>query len=375
MSPVEWYYARGNKQMGPVSAVELKRLAAAGEIQSDSLVWREGLTEWTAARNVRGLFEDEAKPAAVEEPEPKPAPAWSDEFEPAAEPEKPTTTKADAARVPARHLLDVLLDSFRTDFNARFVETTAGFFRACGLYGMLLALAVTAAFMTVIAIKAGSLDGLLSNFMLLFLLAAFQYVAGKFCDLSDRLNRATSGTLSSTVLPDCFALLCLVAGLAALFGSVPMAVHLSMYSIILLGVAGFVVCVYMAVVALNPSTLNITIIADEARPSEEAIHVLVFLLKSLLRSVPVAFGAGIIAGTLTLGYAGYEAMVGDDLWAARLTSDAARTTLIFSAALPLAAYLLFLLHYLLIDLCRVVLGLPDKLDGLARAKDEQNRGQ
>ena len=30
MSPVEWYYARDNKQMGPVSSLELKRLAAVG---------------------------------------------------------------------------------------------------------------------------------------------------------------------------------------------------------------------------------------------------------------------------------------------------------------------------------------------------------
>ena len=35
MSAVEWYYARDNKQMGPVPAIELKRLATAGEIGPD----------------------------------------------------------------------------------------------------------------------------------------------------------------------------------------------------------------------------------------------------------------------------------------------------------------------------------------------------
>ena len=38
MTPVEWYYARGNKQMGPVSALELKRLATAGELRPEDLV-------------------------------------------------------------------------------------------------------------------------------------------------------------------------------------------------------------------------------------------------------------------------------------------------------------------------------------------------
>ena len=53
MTPIEWYYARGNKQMGPVTAVELKRLAAAGELHPDDLVWREGLTEWAPAERAR----------------------------------------------------------------------------------------------------------------------------------------------------------------------------------------------------------------------------------------------------------------------------------------------------------------------------------
>ena len=67
MTPIEWYYARGNKQMGPVTAVELKRLAGVGELHPDDLVWREGLTEWAPARSVRGLFEDETKLPAAEE--------------------------------------------------------------------------------------------------------------------------------------------------------------------------------------------------------------------------------------------------------------------------------------------------------------------
>ncbi len=65
MTSVEWYYARGNKQMGPVSAVELKRLATAGELRPEDLVWKEGMTEWSVARNVRGLFEEEGKPATA----------------------------------------------------------------------------------------------------------------------------------------------------------------------------------------------------------------------------------------------------------------------------------------------------------------------
>ncbi len=57
MPPVEWYYARDDKQQGPVSAGELKQLASRGEVRPDDLVWREGMDDWVEARNVKGLFE------------------------------------------------------------------------------------------------------------------------------------------------------------------------------------------------------------------------------------------------------------------------------------------------------------------------------
>jgi hypothetical protein len=158
-----------------------------------------------------------------------------------------------------------------------------------------------------------------------------------------------------------------------LFGSVPWAVQASMYPLILLGIAGFIVCGYMVFVALNPSTVNISIVSRQARASEEAIGVLVFLLKVLMRSAPVALGAGVMAGALTMGYACYEAFSSPEhLLSAQITAATARATLIFSAALPLAAYLLFLLCSLALDLCRAILILPDKLDKPA-AKDEQEK--
>lgn len=43
---MEWYYAVGGEQKGPVSAQELERLAAQGVVTADTLVWRDGLANW-----------------------------------------------------------------------------------------------------------------------------------------------------------------------------------------------------------------------------------------------------------------------------------------------------------------------------------------
>ena len=56
VSDVQWYYARDDEQFGPISGAELRSLAAAGELTRDNLVWREGMSEWSAAGKMRGLF-------------------------------------------------------------------------------------------------------------------------------------------------------------------------------------------------------------------------------------------------------------------------------------------------------------------------------
>jgi hypothetical protein len=50
-----WYYARDDRQMGPVGADRLVEMLARGELPADALVWRQGMAEWQAARSVPEL--------------------------------------------------------------------------------------------------------------------------------------------------------------------------------------------------------------------------------------------------------------------------------------------------------------------------------
>jgi len=56
MAEIQWFYARGGEQMGPVSPAGLRQIAQAGEIAAGDLVWREGMAEWAPAGTVKGLF-------------------------------------------------------------------------------------------------------------------------------------------------------------------------------------------------------------------------------------------------------------------------------------------------------------------------------
>ena len=54
-----WFYADSNKQQqGPLPFDEIQRLAASGVIQPSTLIWKEGMTDWTAASEVQGVFQN-----------------------------------------------------------------------------------------------------------------------------------------------------------------------------------------------------------------------------------------------------------------------------------------------------------------------------
>jgi hypothetical protein len=44
----QWFYARGKERLGPVSAETIRHLLQAGAIQRTTLVWTEGMADWTA---------------------------------------------------------------------------------------------------------------------------------------------------------------------------------------------------------------------------------------------------------------------------------------------------------------------------------------
>lgn len=66
---MNWYYAAGGQQQGPVDDAQLDALIAAGTVRPDTLVWREGLANWQPLREARPMG------AAAAAATPAPAPA------------------------------------------------------------------------------------------------------------------------------------------------------------------------------------------------------------------------------------------------------------------------------------------------------------
>lgn len=54
----QWFYSQNGKQSGPaVSFQELQQAAAEGGLLPTDFVWKAGMTEWTPAAKINGLFD------------------------------------------------------------------------------------------------------------------------------------------------------------------------------------------------------------------------------------------------------------------------------------------------------------------------------
>ncbi len=72
----DWYYAANNEQKGPVNESELKADLAANKIPADTLVWKDGMDNWTPANQLPAFsFRPAPAPAAVQPPTPSATPA------------------------------------------------------------------------------------------------------------------------------------------------------------------------------------------------------------------------------------------------------------------------------------------------------------
>ena len=401
MPPLDWYYAKDNKQFGPVNAVELKRLAQVGELRPEDLVWTDGMKEWSAARKVKGLFDEEpagaktavppaAKPANPLVTTPLTAASPAGPSAPAAVPPAAATPSsplgpfAPAPSAPTqdrpasaqgitpykpRHPLDVLLDVARRQFGPSFVNATEKLFATAGHYGLYAVVLMVLLLFSVLGAKHDDLDTVLTGLGLALLLLVLQYTAARLIPAIETLSRAGGVSLSSGSFPDCAALLAMAVGLAALVALDIEAIRFKEYGGLLAGLRCFVTCEFAGFLALNPGTVAVSIVPGRSA-SEEALGVFTFLLRLALRTVPVVFGIGVVSTLILLLYDGYGLLDDKPVLAPGLSPAAVALQAIGFAALPLAAYLFFLFYHLILDVLRSVLALPGKLDRLDQSEDE-----
>jgi hypothetical protein len=64
-TPTLWYYHKDDRGFGPVEEAEIRGLLEHNEIAPDTLVWRDGLSDWTQAQNTELFSGAESAPSSI----------------------------------------------------------------------------------------------------------------------------------------------------------------------------------------------------------------------------------------------------------------------------------------------------------------------
>jgi len=195
-------------------------------------------------------------------------------------------------------------------------------------------------------------------------LPLLQYVAVQFMDATRSLVTNTATNLGSEAFLRCYALVAIVAGVASVVTAIVQGFELGSFWVFLSGLDVTVLWLATAWLALNPSLLGIRV-NRQSSAGDEAIGVLSFFMKSLVRIVPIFYGATLLvaavqAVVLLLG------MIGDDAEGIRWAVTYAQfgMPVVLTAVLaPFIAYVAFVLYFLVIDLMRSILRISGNTGG------------
>jgi hypothetical protein len=395
MASTEWYYAHDGQQAGPVSALELKQLADAGKLRPDDLVWQEGMKDWSPARKVKGLFEPKQVAAAVAPSVAAPPVVAASAGKPSDRPpsgiervavaavervpvERPVASEQPVVTVPraplvgpservARpHVVEVLLAGIARRTGRPFVEAASLLFTRAGHWGCYAAMLGSFGLGVAFAVKSHDYLPLVAQVVVLPALVIFQYLSRRFLLAGARLAHTGGAKIGSPALLEACALGAMVIGLASLVGMTVLAMQTRLVWIALPGLGGFIVFEYLAIVALSPESLGLSV-DPEAGLADETIGVLSLIVMALFRLAPVLWGVGVLWGAFEVVLAAVSVFShANSLWPTLGWSAPVLGLLTLS---PLWVYLKLLVYHLLVALVRAVLATPERLERIAERSE------
>lgn len=256
-------------------------------------------------------------------------------------------------------IIDNMLGGLKGLLSGSLVHSSCGLLARFGMWAVLLAAAIMLVTFIVIAAQTDSFSAMLTGLVSAVVVLGLLYTAGKFCNAGQRIIETTPTQLSSRAFLDSVALL----SIALAVGSVILGINAasdteSLYPLgIGIGVGAW--WFFLAAVAFHPHIANCSV-EPGASAGQECIGIVAFLVKAMLRLVPIVFGVAAITGTVLylIGFIRYIAAEDYERGGLFLELLAINGLINSAAALPLVVYLYSLIVLLLIDVIRAILRIP-----------------
>lgn len=335
-----YYLDAANQPVGPLPLEEIRRKAASGEIPSHPMIAAAGSNRWQP-------LDGENAP--------------------------PTALQLDAY---ISDRLDGILCAARGILSVGFLNGSLALATTLGHIAVLLGAAAGLGYVVYVAIRRSSPLDIGGGLLFIAGLLCAQFAARRFFHANQSLLVASR--ITSPALLDCLALLAMFGTASLLLGTITVCISLGLWQPLLPTLLTSALWMYFAAVALHPEVVEVTIGPNGA--GEEVVGIIAFVMKMLLKLLPLFFFAWSVLGSLVIVLSFFDLgeyvmnVAGRNLLPLprgfRIPSDALGFQgigVVLTACLmvPLA-HLMFLAVSLPLDLWRALLSVPTRLDALRK---------
>ncbi len=259
----------------------------------------------------------------------------------------------------AVNLLEKLIGAIRKLMTANLLEFCSTWLGRLGHIGIIVAAGLGFLFSFIFAMRSNNFQAFLYGLAWVLLIFVIQLTAHKFSTAAEKQIQDNPSTVSSRAFLDCFAFLVLIGGILALIMSIVRAVRLKSFEEFLMGLGMFVFLEFVALVAFNPKEVTVEVVEGNSA-GQEAIGIMAFIIKTFTKLIPILFGAGVILFTVMM-FVDFFSLFGDNYGFAMSSATQNAMYIAGSALLPFLGYLFFVLAYLLLDIIRAILSIPNSM--------------
>ncbi|MCP5106124.1 MAG: hypothetical protein GY950_22250 [bacterium] len=215
-------------------------------------------------------------------------------------------------------------------------------------------------FALIYVIRSNRFDAFLLGIIWVLIIFVLQYTATKFLPVGETLIKNNPTRLSSRAFLNCFAFIILLGGVIMLIMGIIDAIKYKALFPFLWGLGVFLLFEFVALVSFNPKEISIDVVENNSA-GQEAIGIITFFIKTFMKLVPVFFGIGVLLGLVMLCIKAFG-LFGDNFQQAWFFSKRISEQILFAILLPFLSYIFFALAYLVIDVIKAILSIPEKLD-------------
>ncbi len=255
-------------------------------------------------------------------------------------------------------LLEKVVEFFKKLLSAKLLNFCIKWLTLIGHIGIIVAAAIGFLFTVIFAFKINQLDLFLTAFVWVILLFVIQYTAHKFSSSGEELIKNNPSQLASKNFLDCLGFLILLLGVFIFVTSIILLIRGATLVDFLEGVGTFVFLEFVALVAFNFKEVNVKHV-EENSAGQEAIGILTFFIKTGMKLVPIIFGAFVAIGTIMLFIEGLRIFGSGAGFAFRNIQKDIAPLILGAALIPFLSYVFFAFAYLVIDIIRAILSIPE----------------